>query len=335
MNLARNYFPPVGIGGAKWLWSDILGNGIGVGNVYIVVNTADTTSSADILAQYQGTYPDGSVIVYEATPATADVAIQAALDSCVANRNDYVLVMPSNTNYSITNSLVMSKKGVHLICPTGLTGNAFPIGNTARLKSIVAATPIIAVSANTEAFEIAGFYLKNYVDVAAITLATGVSAQNIHSNMFPLVWGSNSAVASIVGTGSAGAWGSISNNWWISETGTGHTVAIAAVDIGASATGCRVCNNEITIGDQNVATAGISNQAVKGHTDFNVFSESGGLAAGAGGGSIVKCVSVSVMGCAIGNLGAVVTTHMLTGGTANESYVENFSALNGGTVATS
>jgi hypothetical protein len=301
---------------------------LGIGNVYYVVNAADTAVVTEMQRRYGfQTYEDGSQMLYIATSLTADVAIQAALDACVANRNDYVVVMPSNTNYSITSSLVMSKKGVHLICPTGM-GNEFPIGNTARLKSIVAATPVIAVSANTEAFEIAGFYIKNYTAVAAITLATGVSAQNIHHNAFMMVW-SGTPAAIIVGTGSAGAWGSISNNWFISESGTGITSAIAAINIGSQATGCRVCKNEVTIGDANVASVAISNLAVKGHTDFNVFSESGGIAATPSGGTITKCVAINTMGCAIGNRAAVATTEVLTGGTSAHSYCDNIGGATG------
>jgi hypothetical protein len=309
--------------GAKILPSEILGgSGLGVGNVYIVSNTSDTAAYASLNDTYGGIlYPDGTQMFRGATAATADVAIQAALDSCVANRNDYVVVMPSGTNYSITNSLSMSKKGVHLICPTGLSGNSFPVGNTARLKSIVAATPVIAIAASTEAVEIAGFYIKNYADVAAITIATGCSALNIHHNMFPMVW-TSSPVASIVGTGSGGAWGSIEHNQWISESGTSVTAAIAAVNLAAQATGARVCHNEVTIGDANTATLCISNLAVKGHTDFNVFSESGGSGVTSGG-TITNAISAPVNGCAIGNRGAVASGELLSGGTANTSFCDN------------
>lgn len=320
MGLVKTYFKPLADGN-KILASDVLG--LGAGNIYYVYNDADSDSGAHMRDMFEGAkYQDGSKMLYKATALTADVAIQAALDACVANRNDYVVIMPSNTNYSITNSLVMSKKGVHLVCPTGLTNSGFPVGNTARLKSIVAATPVIAVSANTEAFEIAGFYIKNYADVAAITLATGISAQNIHHNMFPMVW-SSAPVASIVGTGSAGAWGSIEHNWFISESGTGVTAAIAVIDIGAQATGSRVCHNEVTIGDANIATLCISNQAVKGRTDFNTFSNSGGPGVQSGG-TITNAISLPVNGSAMGNMGCIASGQMFTGGTAANSFCQNF-----------
>jgi hypothetical protein len=285
-----------------------------------VYNEADTAVGAHLRDMFEGVkYQDGSKILYKATSLTADVAIQEALDACVANRNDYVVVMSSGTNYSITNTLQLTKKGVHLICPTGLSNAGFPVGNTARLKSIVAATSVANVTA--EAVEIAGFYIKNYADVAAITIAATVSAQNIHSNAFMMVW-SSSPAAMIVGTGAGGAWGSIENNWFISESGTSVTAAIAAIDIAAQATGCRVCHNEVTIGDGNTATLCISNQAIKGHTDFNVFSESGGSGVTSGG-TITNAISVAAAGAAIGNLGAVGSGKLLSGGTAAHSFVGN------------
>jgi hypothetical protein len=295
-------------------------NSFGPGKIFYVVNAADTA-----VVQYLETLfpPDGDGIrrVFVATSLTADVAIQSALDACVSNRNDYVVIMPSSTNYSITVSIAVNKKGVHIVCPTGL-GSTFPIGNTARLKSIVAATPVFAIAASTEAVEIAGFYIKNYTAVAAITIATGCSALNIHHNMFPMVWSGASTAASIVGAGSGGAWGSIEHNWWISESGTSITAAIACVDLQAQATGARVCHNEITIGDANIATICISNQAVKGRTDFNTFSESGGSGVTSGG-TITNAISLPVNGVAIGNRGAVASGELLSGGTAATGFCDN------------
>ena len=292
---------------------------MGPGKTFYVVNAADS-AVANYLLQIFPPDPDGVDRVYVATSATADTAIQAALDACLANRNDYVVVMPSGTNYSITVTLQMTKKGVHLICPTGMSNSGFPIGNTARLKSSVAATPVINITA--EACEVAGFYIKNYTAVEAITLATTVSGQNIHHNAFMMVW-SGSPAPIISGVGAGGAWGSIERNWFISETGTSITSAIAAISILAGATGCRVCHNEVTIGDGNTASVAISNLAVKGHTDFNIFSESGGSGAAPSGGTITKCVAISTMGCAIENRGAVATSGLLTGGTTGHSFVGN------------
>jgi hypothetical protein len=302
--------------------------GIGVGNVYIVCSKSDTAVYNDLNTRFSGlSYPSGNKVFYPATALTADVAIQEALDACVSNRNDYVVVWPSDSNYSITNTLTMSKKAVHLICPAGL-GVDFPVGNTARLKAITAAMNVIAIS--NQAVEVAGFYIKNYTALAAITLSAAAHAPNIHHNAFMMVW-SGTPAAIITGAGAGGAWGSIQNNWFISETGTSITAAVAAIAIQAAATGCRVCKNEVTIGDNNTATIGISNAAIKGHTDFNVFSDcysSGAQPKGTFG----ACIQIGEAACAIGNRGAVATTTLLAGGTANKSFCDNKDAQAGGAV---
>lgn len=295
-----------------------------VGNVYYVVQTTDAFYS-QFVEDHQRTYSDGSQAICPHTGTSSTVTvngIKAALAKCVANRNDYVVVMPSDTNYCIDEALAMDKKAVHLICPAGM-GVDFPIGNTARIKQITAATAVIAMTA--QACEVAGLYLKNYASVATITLSADALSPNIHHNAFMLVW-TTAPNGAIVGTGAGGGWGTISHNWFISESGNAQTCALGVIQIDAGATGCRVCHNEITIGDANIATIAISNQAVKGHVDFNIFSESGGTGAGASGGTITKCISIGVYGCAIGNMGAVTAGKLLTGGTSAQRAVANYEA---------
>jgi hypothetical protein len=310
----------------------------GAGNVYYVVNQNDTAAYNAASLRYGGKiYSDGSPMLYVATSTTANVAIQAALDACVACRNDYVIVLPSNTNYGLAAALTMSKKSVHLICPTGLSGNSFPVGNTARVKQLGAYTGIIV---SAQAVEIAGFFLKNYTAKSFITLAgsnyTGGSAgsassPNIHHNMFAMVWSGtpDPIIMPYDSTDDGGSWGSIEYNQFISETGTGITSAIAAVSINAQATGCRVCHNEVTIGDGNTASVGISNLAVKGHTNYNVFSSCGGIAVTPSGGAITQAVAISTMACAIGNRGAVAASALLSGGTAAHSFCDNMDGATG------
>jgi hypothetical protein len=81
----------------------------------------------------------------------------------------------------------------------------------------------------------------------------------------------------------------------------------------------------LTIGDGNIATIGISNAAVKGHTDFNIFSECGGNAV-ASGGTITVCIAIAATGCAIGNLAAVLAGQLLSGGTSAQRAVANYEA---------
>jgi hypothetical protein len=289
--------------------------GLGVGNVYHVCKSTDTAVYKNMQQYFGGlTHKnDGTAVLH--------TDIQTALDATVECRNDYVIVQPSNSDYDLTAVLTMSKKCVHLICPAGL---GYDIGatNAARLHQNTIATAVIAVS--DASIEIAGFYFKNYTGVAAITMAATSYAPNIHHNTFAIsaiaAW-----VGSIIGAGDAGGWGKIERNWFVSQGGGAQTCAAGIIQIQASATAAQVNHNQITVGDTQIATIGIANYAVKGNTNFNIFSESGGSGV-ADGGTITKCIAIHASGCAIGNIGAVATGQMLTGGTTLHSYAENYGA---------
>jgi hypothetical protein len=291
------------------------------GNIYYVVQTTEAYY-AQFVKDYQETYSDGSTAICPHTGTATTVTVnglKAALAKTVANRNDYVVVMPADVTYCTDELLTMDKKGVHLICPAGF-GYEMGATNAARVEQLLASTAIINVTAAS--VEIAGFYFKNINQAAGITLAATAYAPNIHNNSFALIWTSGAQVGGIVGTGAGGGWGAIEHNALFTQTGNGCTCAAGVIQIGASATDCRVNYNEVTIGDKQIATIGINNAAVKGHTDFNLFSECGGIEQTAGG-TITKCISVAADGCAIGNIGAVGTGQMLTGGTTLHSFAQN------------
>jgi hypothetical protein len=308
-------------------FGNIVAGGIGVGNVYYVCNTTSTSAYADLVTKFANqTYSDGSAILYPHTASASAVTtngLKNALAATVEDRNDYVIVVGANNTYYIDEALAMNKKNVHLVCPAGL-GNEIGATNAARIQQITASTAIIAVSDSS--IEIAGFYLKNINATAAITIANGSYAMNIHHNTFPLIWTSGAQTGSIVCSGDGGAWGSIERNWFVSQSGGACTCASGVIQVQAAATACRVKHNEITIGDTQIATIGISNAAVKGHTDFNIFSESGGSGV-ADGGTITNCISINTSGAAIGNLCAVATGHFATGGTASISFCENYDGV--------
>jgi hypothetical protein len=261
--------------------------------------------------------------VYGATAASSDTAIQAALDACVEGRNDYVVVMPSDSDYDLTAALTMSKKCVHLICPAGF---GYERGATAacRLEQTTAATSIIEISDSS--VEIAGFYLKPYIGCSHITLAATSYSPNIHHNTFPLKW-TSSNLGAIVCSDDGGAWGSVSEyNWFISQAGDDKTCA-SIVTVGASATGARVCYNDFMIGDGNTATVAITNSATKGATNYNNFMVA------AGDGTITTCISQGAYGVAIGNRACVGADALVDGGTDDISAVDNMNSLAGGTIA--
>jgi hypothetical protein len=146
---------------------------LGIGNVYYVVNTNSTTTYTDLKKRFGGErYEDGSAILYPHTATASTVTLNGlknALAATVEDRNDYVVVMGSNSTYYIDEALALNKKNVHIICPAGM-GYDRGATNAARIQQITASTAIFAVS--DASVEIAGFYLKNINSTAAITLAS-------------------------------------------------------------------------------------------------------------------------------------------------------------------
>lgn len=106
------------------------------------------------------------------------------MDATVANRNDYVVVMPATGDYDLTAALTMSKARTHLICPAGIGWGGIT-GNSARIHQNTAATAVITVSADN--VEIAGFFFKG--DAAStsgnqIDFTSTRWCANIHDNFF-------------------------------------------------------------------------------------------------------------------------------------------------------
>jgi len=305
--------------------SSLLNAPFGAGKVFHVCQVA--TDTYDYLSKILVPDSDGVPRLYghssTASAVTSD-GIAAAVAQTVEGRNDYIVVWPADSTYYIDAAVALNKKSVHVVCPAGM---GYDIGSTnaARIQQITASTACFAVS--DSAVEISGFYIKNINGASAITLAATSYAVNIHHNTFPLIW-TSSAIGSIIGTGDAGAWGKIERNWFVSQSGGAQTCAAGVIQIQASATACQVNHNQITIGDTQTATIGISNAAVKGHTDFNIFSESGGSGV-PDGGTITSCVSIHASGCAIGNRCAVAAGQALTGGTAAHSFVDNMDGATG------
>ena len=289
--------------------------GPGVGNRYYVAKTTDTAVYNWLVANRQHTYSDGTRAVQS--------DIQVALNATVECRNDYVFVWPSDSDYDTTAVLTMSKKSVHLICPAGL-GLDRGATNAARIHQNTAANAVIAIS--DASIEVAGFYLKNYLDYYTITVAATSYGLNIHNNMFPLLW-SASPVEAILCAGDGGAWGLVSHrNQFISQAGDDLTCS-SLITIPGPATGARVEYNDFFIGDGNIVTSCITNSATKGTANYNNFMTA------AGDGTITCCITITANGVAIGNRATVGADALVTGGTDDISAVENYNALAGGTVA--
>ena len=149
---------------------------------------------------------------------------------------------------------------------------------------------------------------------------------NIHHNFFTLQFASAPAEA-ILCSGDGGAWGNVSHRNFFESMGGDNITCANLITVGASATGARCNYNTIIIGDGNIVTSAISNNAVKGETNYNTFSESGGAAVSSGG-TITNGLTIHATGCAIGNRGAVEGAQLVAGGTADHSFADNRSATN-------
>ena len=80
------------------------------------------------------------------------------------------------------------------------------------------------------------------------------------------------------------------------------------------------------LGDGNIATVGIFNNAVKGEASYNNFGQAANDA------TWTVCVQINAWGTAIGNRAAASDGAVVTGGVDEKSLVDNMSAVAGGTI---
>lgn len=266
--------------------------------------------------------------------------IQSALDATVANRDDYVLVMASNSDYDLTAALTMSKNRVHLICPQGLGWGGLP-GNTARIHQTTATTNMITVTADN--VEIAGFFFKGYDgtahDTPAIIELSGTRwCSHIHDNFFGI---GSTASSNNYGIYAAGACShfSIHDNYLTNYapgliTGTNNDMAAFIAITSASSTRGIIKNNIMHTGANTTVAVGINNNTAYGITVGNIMVQDVATGAGADAGSITAGINLAASGMASNNhiLGGVAGSAAFTGGTADASCVNNYVALNGGTL---
>jgi len=315
-----------GVSGLEDLKGGLGALGLGVGNVYYVVQAANTAVYTHMIKNYQRTYSDGSKAV--------QVTIQAALDATVANRNDYVIVMPDSSDYDLTVALTMTKKSVHLICPAGLGTQGFP-SNAARVHQNTAATAIITVTG--DAVEIAGLFFKGIEGGDIITLSGTRWHPHIHDNFFGIAATASSNNFGIVGTGAV-SHASIHDNYFTNYspgamTGTDNDVAAFISLSSGSSTRGLIRGNLMHTGGNTAVAAAIS---VAGYGFFiidNYLWEDvafGGTQAG----TLTLGISTSADCLVAGNrIGITTAENAVSGGTADASYVDNFEGTSGGTKA--
>jgi len=298
--------------------------GLGVGNVYYVIKSTEAYYD-QFLTERQGVYNDGSVIVH--------TDIQSALDATVECRNDYVIVQPADADYDITETLTMTKKAVHLICPAGMTGSTGAT-NACRIHQTTGDIPILQIA--DAGCEVAGFYLKSGSGasplVTGVEMIAGCYGVNIHHNYFCVngVTGDGPVLGGTGATGN-GAWGIIHHNRLVTIT-SGVTFPVLW-NFPYTSYSLLVEHNSFSIQTGvTISTAVINMSGGYGEANFNTFSAlttfpSQGLTAP----SIEACIHLGGgAGGAIGNRGAILTGDLLSGGTANAQFSDNFDAASGG-----
>ena len=297
--------------------------GLGIGNVYYVIQTSND-SYASMVEDKQGIYHnDGSWRVH--------TTIASALSSTVTERNDYVIIVPDNSDYDLTATCTMDKKSVHVICPAGLI---WQVGapNAARIHQNTADTPIFTMSG--AACEVAGLYFKNAASTAAagatIYGATGSYCVSIHNNFFAYVssGGTNSPCIANIASSEGFGWGKIWNNKFYTMTGASTTTA-AMILIAAQAGGVDIDGNEFMVDDGNTVTAAINSASIKGTIKNNYFHEMI-TQGGTGAGTFTGAITITNAQGVIGNRGSVLTGHMIAGGTANACFSDNHDGHVGG-----
>lgn len=299
------------------------GIGFGIGNVYYVCQAANSVVYADMVLKYGGQryQNDGSAMLH--------TTIQSALNATVANREDYVLVCTDGSDYDLTASLTMTKKGVHLLCPGGLShGGGIP-GNAARIHMATASTEIITSTA--DCIEIAGFFFKGATDSDIINLSGTRWHNYIHHNF---IGGETTLGASIIQVGGAGAiWHcTISDNFIMggyNPNADSKTIS-ACVGFSSGSSGRNlVARNIICTGARTTVTAGVLTSGTNDMVMDNCFHET--VVTGLQAGTFTESWNGSTTTVYINNRVAM-DTPAESGGTANNTHVENWSASSGSTI---
>jgi hypothetical protein len=284
-----------------------------LGRVFYVINSTSDPAYADLIRKTDP-YPDGVQKIY--VGAGSD-AIQSALDACVAGRDDYVLILPSNTDYDLTAKLTMSKRSVHLIGMDFLS-NRQEVGSNSATKIHMTADDdaILLTGGNCE---IAGLYFKNYNNQSSI-VGTGaiLDCPHIHHNHFNLNGVTTGGVPAIDMSDCSSSFILIERNTF--ATNVSNLTFSSIISISSSCTWAKVLNNNFMCGDTCTWTICINNLSYKGQTSDNVIAA---LSGGGGANGTITTAIVIGGGIANGNKLHVVATADVSGGGAY-SYILNY-----------
>ena len=291
------------------------------GNVYYVCQTANSVVYQDMLLKFGGEVyeNDGSAILH--------TTIQSALDATVANREDYVFVCTDSSDYDITAALTMTKKGVHLIAPGGLSHNGGIPGNAVRIHQNTASTECLTITA--DCVEVAGFFFKGAADSDIINLSGTRWHNYIHHNFIGGTTTEGAAIYQIGGTGAVNQC-TISDNYIMAGYSPGGSDVTISGCIGFTSNSSNrnlIARNIICTGQRTIVTAGV---LLSGQDDLmldNIFYEAVGGTLGDG--TFTEAWNNGVTTIAMGNKLAM-DTPANSGGTADKTNVLNYSSTDGG-----
>ena len=299
-------------------------NSLVMGNVYFVLESSNAAYD-DVIEARQGIYHnDGSWRCH--------TTIQSALDATVANRNDYVIVLPDNTDYDMTATLTMTKNRTHLLAPSGMGTFGFP-NNSVRLHQETAATALITVTG--DCVEIGGFFFKHMTDSEGIILSGTRWHPVIHDNFFGMACAdTGSAVYGVGGTGAI-SHASIFGNYFCNYspglmTGTNNAIAAFINISSGSSTRGLIRNNIMNTGANTTVGAGIKFSGVDGFVIGNYLWENAG-GGGIDAGVFTLGISTSAQCFVADNrIGIATEANAVSGGTTDQSYCENYDGTSGG-----
>lgn len=283
--------------------------GLGVGNVYHVFQTGQD-KYAQMWADLHTVYSDGSVSVYN--------TIHDAVNACVSERNDYVIVYPDATDYDEGETIALDTTSTHLICPAGV-GSA--VGQAMRAATIDPAAAAHAVTITGRGAELAGFWIRGYADKDCVrTSGAGVF---IHHNDIACTSSGTLGHGIYIAAGGDGT--KVEYNYIFSNVSGGTTIAGIYGINGVSRLIVR--GNEVIV-DNATFTSGIfmPNTGTWSIVDSNTVFESPDNSS-----VVTTGIAVGTGVIATRNLVGITTTaNALTGGTADESTVLNYSSKSGG-----
>ena len=292
------------------------------GNVYHVCQAANTNVYSALLERFddQRYTNDDSLILH--------TDIQSALDATVANREDYVYVHTDGSDYDLTASLTMSKKGVHLLAPGGLShGGGIP-GNAVRLHQTTAG--LACMTSTADCIEMAGFFCKGMIDSPIVDLSGTRWHNYIHHNFLGGAVTAGAAIYTITGAGAVFQC-TISDNYIMGGYSPNAAQTISGLIGFTSGSSGRnlIARNYLVTGARITVTAGVVTGGTNDMVVDNIFHET--VATVLTAGTFTEAWNGSTTTVYIGNKVAM-DTPAESGGTVNNTHVDNWSATAGSTI---